>query len=78
MKKVIISAALVCLAGFTYAQKPVAGDVTGEVQLNFQTGAIRSFNDFLKSWYNSLIVVSTPANTFSSIPFDSIEVNIAI
>jgi len=38
MKKMIISAALVCLAGVTYAQKPVAGDVTGEVQLNFQTG----------------------------------------
>ncbi len=38
MKKMIISAALVCLAGVTYAQKPVAGDVTGEVQLNFMTG----------------------------------------
>lgn len=38
MKKVIISAALVCLAGFTYAQKPAAGDVTGDVELRFQTG----------------------------------------
>lgn len=38
MKKIMISAALVCLAGFTYAQKPVAGDVTGDVELRFQTG----------------------------------------
>ncbi|MBK6988318.1 MAG: outer membrane beta-barrel protein [Bacteroidia bacterium] len=38
MKKIMISAALVCLAGFTYAQKPVAGDVTGDVELQFQTG----------------------------------------
>ena len=38
MKKVLISAALVCLAGLTYAQKPVAGDVTGDVELRLQTG----------------------------------------
>lgn len=38
MKKTIICAALVCLAGFTYAQKPTAGDVTGDVELRLQTG----------------------------------------
>ena len=38
MKKVILSAALVALTGLTYAQKPTAGDVTGEVELRFQTG----------------------------------------
>lgn len=38
MKKIMISAALVCLAGLTYAQKPAAGDVTGDVELRLQTG----------------------------------------
>ena len=53
MKKMIISAALVCLAGVTYAQKPVAGDVTGEVQLNFQTGGgfINVFSPDFKARY---------------------------
>src|SRR6478672_9689582 len=38
MKKLIIAIACVALTGVATAQKPVEGDVTGEVQLNFQTG----------------------------------------
>ena len=38
MKKVILSAALVAITSFAFAQKPAAGDVTGDVELRFQTG----------------------------------------
>ncbi|MBL0103873.1 MAG: hypothetical protein IPP51_09020 [Bacteroidetes bacterium] len=53
MKKIILSAALVAIAGFTYAQKPTAGAVTGEIQLNFQTGtsAVNVVSPDLKARY---------------------------
>jgi outer membrane protein W len=53
MKKIILSAALVAIAGLTYAQKPAAGAVTGEIQLNFQTGtsAVNVVSPDLKARY---------------------------
>ncbi|MFN8164885.1 MAG: hypothetical protein U0X76_01605 [Bacteroidia bacterium] len=53
MKKIILSAALVAIAGFTYAQKPAAGDVTGEVTMYFQTGtsAVSIWTPDLKARY---------------------------